>query len=130
MDNNNIEFIDQRIAHLRTIIPQCREQSAAADKRLADTIITLEIKRIVDIHALEKRLTELRALIPIYKARCHLFKHVLVKQTINFDFQLIAASQPPSLHHSAPHPPALHSPKLNFFCTAALRINRYGRNSY
>ena len=60
----NIKFIDQRIAHLRKLIPQCRAQSAAAEKRLADTIITLEIKQIQAIHALAKRLGELRALYP------------------------------------------------------------------
>ena len=65
--DNNIQFIDQRLAHLHTLIPQCRAQSAAAEKRLSDTIITLEIKRIEAIHALEKRLGELRALIPVYK---------------------------------------------------------------
>ena len=56
MDNYNIQFIDQRIAHLRTLIPQCRAQSAAAEKRLDDTIVTVEIKRIEAIHALEKDL--------------------------------------------------------------------------
>ena len=70
MDNNNIQFIDQRLAHLRSLIPQCKAQSAAAEKRLADTIITLEITRIEAILALENRLGELRALIPVYKARC------------------------------------------------------------
>ena len=49
--DNNIQFIDQPIAHLRKLIPQCRAQSAAAEKRLADTIINLEIKRIEAIHA-------------------------------------------------------------------------------
>ena len=65
MDNNNIQFIDQRLAHLRSLIPQCKAQSAADEKLLADTIITLEIKSIEVIHALEKRLGELRALIPV-----------------------------------------------------------------
>ena len=57
--DNNIQFIDQRLAHFCLLIPQCRAQSAASEKRLADTIITLEIKRIVAIHALESRLGEL-----------------------------------------------------------------------
>ena len=74
--DNNIQFIDQRIAHLCTLIPQCRAQSAAAKKRLADSIITLEIKRIEAIHAIEKRL---RALIPVYKVRCPTYEHVLAK---------------------------------------------------
>ena len=89
--DNNIQFIDQRLAHLWTLIPQYRAQSAAAEKRLADTIITSEIKRIEAIHALEKKLGELRALIPVYKARHPTNEHVLAKQIINLDLQLIAA---------------------------------------
>ena len=91
--DNNIQFIDQRIAHLRTLIPQCRAQSAAAEKRLADSIITLEIKRIVVIHAIEKRLGKLRALIPVYKARCPTYEHVLAKQIINLDLHLSQRKQ-------------------------------------
>ena len=66
MDNNNIQSIDQRLAHLRSLILQCKAQSAADEKLLADTIITLEIKRIKVIHALENILGELRAYIPVY----------------------------------------------------------------
>ena len=126
MDNNNIQLIDQRIAHLRTLIPQCSAQSAAAEKRLADTIITLEIKRIEAIHAHEKRLGELRALIPVYKDRWPTYEHVLAKQIINLDLQHIAAktnqfpthppapyqfaTHPPEAHSSAPHPPATNLP--------------------
>ena len=47
-----MQFIDQPLTHLCSLIPQCKAQSAAADKRLADTIVTLEIKRIEAIHAL------------------------------------------------------------------------------
>ena len=83
--DNNIQIIDQRLAHLRSFIPQCRAQSEADAKRLADTIITLEIKLIEAIHALERRLGELRALIPVYKARCPTYEHVLAKQIINLD---------------------------------------------
>ena len=93
MDNNNIQLTDQRRAHLRTLIPQCITQSAGVEKRLADTIIILEIKRIEAIHALEKRLGELRAFLPIYKARSHTYEHVVAKQIIDFDHQLIAAKQ-------------------------------------
>ena len=75
--DNNIQFIDQRLVHLCTLIPQNKAQSAAAEKRLPDTIITLEIKRIEAIHALERRLDELRAIIPVYKARCPTYEHVL-----------------------------------------------------
>ena len=107
--DNNIQFIDQRLAHLRTLIPQCRAQSAAAEKRFADTIITLEIKRIEAIHALEKRLGELRALIPVYKARHPTYEHVLAKQIINLDLQLIAAKTKQFTTHSpTTHPFELH----------------------
>ena len=108
--DNNIQFIDQRIAHLRSLILQCRTQSAAAGNRLTDSIISLEIKRIEAIHAIEKRLGELRALIPVYKARCPTDEHVLAKQIINLDYQLIAANakqfspHPPATHPFAPHP--------------------------
>ena len=106
---NNIQFINQSLAHLRSLIPQCRAQSAAAEKSLADAIITLEIKRIEAIYAIEQRLVELRALISVYKARCPTYKHVLAKQIINIDFQLITAKTkhfspyPPATHPSAPH---------------------------
>ena len=48
--HNNIQFIDQRLVHLRTLISQNIAQSAAAEKRLSDTILTLEIKQIEAIH--------------------------------------------------------------------------------
>ena len=89
--DNTIQFIDQRIAHLRTLIPQCKAQSAAAEKPLADTIINLEIKRIEAIHTLEKILGDFLALIPVYIARCPTYEHVLAKQIINLDLQLIEA---------------------------------------
>ena len=103
--DNNIQFIDQFIAHFGTLIPQCRAQSAAAEKRLADTIITLEIKRIEAIHALEKRLSELRALIPVHKDRCPTYEHVLANQIINLDLQLIA---PETKHFHNIHPQNIH----------------------
>ena len=134
MDNNNIQFIYQRRAHPSSLIPHCKAQSAAAEKRLADTIITLEIKRIVAIHALEKRLGKLRALIPVYKARCPTYEHVLAKQIINLDLQLIAAktkqflpnlpaAHPPALHRPAPHQFAPHSPATNLFAPQPLPSN-------
>ena len=89
--DNNIQLVDQRIAHLRSLIPQCRAQSAAAEKRFDDLIIILEIKLIEAIHAIEKRLGELRALIPVYKARCPTYEYVLAMKIINLDLQLIAA---------------------------------------
>ena len=117
--DNNIQFIDQRISHLSSLIPQCRAQSVAAEKRLADTIITLEIKRIEAIYPFEKRLGELQALIPIYKARCPTYEHVLAKQIIYLDLQLIAAkrkhfpSHPPAEYPLALHPAAPHIPATN-----------------
>ena len=98
--DNNIKFIYQRLAHLRTLIPQCRAESAAAEKRLADTRITLEIKRIEAIHALETRLGEIRALIPIYNGRHPTYEHVLAKQIINYDLKLIAAKTKQFTTHS------------------------------
>ena len=114
--DNNIQFIDQRLAHLRSLIPQCRAQSAAAEKSLADTIITLETKRIEAIQVLEKRLGELRALIPVYKARSHTYEHLLAKHIIDLDLQLIAAktkqfpTQPTAQNLLVPHPRAPLSP--------------------
>ena len=66
--DNNIKLIDDRLAQLRSLIPQLRTHSLAAETRLANEIITLELKRIEAIHTLEKKLTELRVLIPLYKA--------------------------------------------------------------
>ena len=108
--DNNIQFIDQRIAHLCSLIPIYKARSTAAEKRLADTIITLEIKRIEAIRVLEKSLGELRALIPVYKARSPTFEHVLAKQIINLDLQLIAAKT-----KQFPTHPALLSPPPHLF---------------
>ena len=115
--DNNIQFINQRLAHLRSLIPQCRAQSEAAEKHLADKIITLEIKRIEAIHALQRRLVELRALIPVYKARSRTYEHVLAKQIISLDLQLIAGEKHFQTHPFAPHPTALHQPAPHPFET-------------
>ena len=56
MDINNIKLIDQRLAHLSSSITKCKAQSTAAENRLADTIIKLEIERIKEIHAIKKDL--------------------------------------------------------------------------
>ena len=97
--------------HLRSVIQRCNAQSAAAEKRLADLIINMEIKRIQAIHTLEKRLGKLRALIPVYKARNPTYEHVLAKQIIDIDLQLIEAKSKtfPTLS-PVPHPSAAHSP--------------------
>ena len=74
----------------------------------------MKIKRIEAIHALEKKLAELRALIPVYNARQPTYEHVLAKQIINLDIQLIEAKtdqfslHKPSLHFSAPQLPLPH----------------------
>ena len=126
--DNNIQIIDQRLGHLRTLIPQCRAQSAAAEKRVANTIVILEIKRIEAIHALENRFYEFRALIPVYKARCPTYQHVLAKQIIILDLQLIAVKSnqllphPPTAHPFAIHPPATNSPTLQ-----PLQLNNMAR---
>ena len=80
----------------------------------------MEIERIEAIHALEKRLVELRAFISVYKARCPTYEHVLAKQINNLDLQLIAAQtkqflpHPPAAHPLSVHPPAtnLSTPQL------------------
>ena len=127
--DNNIQLIDQRIAHLCSLIPICKAQSAVFEKRLSNEIIALEIKRIKAIHAIQQRLGKLRALIPVYKARHHTYEHVLAKQIINLDIQHIAAktnqflphhpslhpaaSQPLAPHHPAPQPPTPQPKQLN-----------------
>ena len=122
--DNNMQIINQRLFHLRSLITQCRAQSAAAEKRLADTIITLEIKRIEAIHAFEKRLGELRALIPVYITRCHTYKHVLAKQIINLELQFIAIKLNKYLpHRPAAHPYALHPPATNLPTPQPLQSN-------
>ena len=108
--DNNIQLIDQRHAHLRSLIPRCKAQSSAAEKRLADLIITMEIKRVLAINTLEKRLGELRALIPVYKERNLTYEHVLAKQIIDIDLQLIEAKSKNFPTFSfVPHPSAAHS---------------------
>ena len=76
----NIQFIDQRLAYLRFLIPRCKAQSAAAEKCLADLIITIKIKRIQTIHTFVQRLNELRALITVRKRRDPTYEHVLAKK--------------------------------------------------
>ena len=64
-----IQFIDQRLLHLRLLIHKCKAQLAAVEKRLADLIITLKIKRNNAIQDFEKRRGKLRALISVFKSR-------------------------------------------------------------
>ena len=77
---DNIKFINQRFAHFCSLISRCKTQSAAAEKRFAKLIITMEIKRIKAYHTLEKQLGDLRAVIPVYNARNFISKHLLSKQ--------------------------------------------------
>ena len=112
--------------HLRSLIPQCRAQSAAVEKRLADTIITLEINRIEAIYALEKRLGELRAIILVYIALNLIYEHVNATQIIDLDLRLIAAKTKQfPLHLLKANPPAPHSPATDQL-TLAFTIKRYG----
>ena len=62
---DNFKLIDQRLAQLFTQIPQFTAQSEAAVTCLANKIINLGRKRIEAIQALEKKLDELRGLIPV-----------------------------------------------------------------
>ena len=86
--------------------------------------MTLEIKRIEAIYAIEKRLGELRAIIPVYKARCPTYGHVLAKQIINLDLQLIAAKTKQfSPHPFATHPFAPHPFQTNLTTPQPLQSN-------
>ena len=69
----------------------------------------MEIKRIQAILTLEKKLGELRALIPVYKARNPTYKHVLAKQIIDIDLQLIEAKYNFPTYSLKTHPFAAHS---------------------
>ena len=62
--------------------------------------ITCELKRIEAINALEKKLGDLRKLIPVYKARCPANVNVFADQIINLELQLIAAKS----NQREPHP--------------------------
>ena len=100
-------MIDQRLSQLRALIPRFKGHSTAAENRLANEVITWELKRIEAINALGKKLGDLRKLIPVYKGRCPANKNVLTNQIINLELQLIAAkSNQPAPHPSAPLPPA------------------------
>ena len=124
--DNNIQFIDQRLAHLRFFIPRCNAQSAAAEKRFADLIITIKIKHI-QASTLSKRDGELRALIPVYKAHNPTYEHVFVKQIIDIDLQLIEAKfKNFSTHSPVSHPSAAHSPLPQPFSAQPLEINMVG----
>ena len=89
--DNKIKLIDKRLSQLRALIPRFRADSPAGENRLANEIITCEIKRIEVINALEKKLCDLKQLIPVYKARCPANENVLADQIINHEVQLIAA---------------------------------------
>ena len=111
-----IKLINQRLLQLRAIIPRFKGHSTTAENRLANEIITCELKRIEAINALEKNLGDLRKLIPVYKARCPANENVLADQIINLELQLIAAKfNQPAPHPSAPLPPAQqpHVPPQN-----------------
>ena len=87
------------------------------------------MNRIEAINAIEKKHSERRALIPVYKARCPKYEHVLVKQIINLDFQLIAAktkhflSHHPAVHPLALHPPTPHIPATNLPTPQPIQLN-------
>ena len=110
----------------------------------------MEIKRIQAIHTLEKRLGELRALIPVYKARNPTYEHVLAKQIIDIDLQLIEAKSKKlyntftcttyicstftitaAIFSAATSTAATSTAATSIASTttAAIRNKRYGRNS-
>ena len=53
---DNINLINQQLAQLRALIPQFRTHLSAAEARHANEIITLKLKRIEAINALETKL--------------------------------------------------------------------------
>ena len=75
------------------------------------------------------RLGELRAHIPLYKARCPTYEHVLAKHIINLDFTFIAAktkyfsSHPPAAHPLALHPFAPRIPETNLPTLQPIQFN-------
>ena len=74
---NTIKLIDQQLSQLRGLILRFRELSTAAEIRLANEIITRELKRFDAIQALNKKLGDLRKLIPVYTARFPANEYVL-----------------------------------------------------
>ena len=108
---NNIKLIYQRLSQLRAHIPRFKDHSTEAENRLANEIICLEIKRIDAVLVCEKKLGELKAPIPVYKAQCPAYEHLLDDKIINIDLQIIAAkSNHPSSHPSSPPPAAPQIP--------------------
>ena len=118
--DNTIKFIDQRLLQLRALIPQFREHSTDAETRIANEIITWELKRFEAIQALEKKLCDLRKLIPAYKARCTANEYVLADQIINLELQLYAAKS----NNLAPHQPAPQQPASQPFAQQPPRSNK------
>ena len=109
--NNNIILIDQRLAQLRRLISRFRIHSTASKTRLPYEIITYQLKRINAIHARDKKLGELRGLIPVYKARCPAYKPFLADYIINLEHKLISLKSSQFLpKQSLSHPPVTHPP--------------------
>ena len=101
--------------HYRSHIRKCKAQSEAVEKRLADSIINLDIKRIKAINALKKWIDKYPTPSTQFcvKARCPTYEDVFAKQIIDLDLQLIAAKTKQfSLHSPAAHLFELHLPAL------------------
>ena len=138
--DNNIQFIDQQLEYLRSLISQCKAQSAAVAKRLADTIITLEMKRIEAIHAIEKRLGELRSLIPVYKRWNNIRR--CARKANNWSWSPTHRSENKTIFTTSTcsTPTCITSICTTTNCTtfacnkstriAVYKIKRYGRNSH
>ena len=81
------------------------------------------------ISALENKLGKLGALIPVNKTCCPTYEHMLAKQILNLDLELIAAKPKQFLLHlPAAHLPALHRfeqhpPERNLFAPIILQLN-------
>ena len=111
--NNNVKSIDQRLSQHCALVEKFKYHSTVAENRYPREIIRCEIKRINIIQELEKKLGELRALIPVFKAECPANEHLLAVQIINIDLQIIVVklNHIHVLSHFSSPPPA--APQLS-----------------
>ena len=68
---------------------------------------------------MKRDLASFEPYIPVYKARCPTYEHVLAKQIINLDLQLIAANA----KQFSTHPPAPHPFETNLLASQPIESN-------
>ena len=110
---------------LRGLISRFRAHSIAAEHRLANDIITYELKRIEALQVFEKKLGEIKILVPVYKACCPAIEHLLDVQIINFELKLIAAKSNKQAPHTSAQLPPAQQPHLPHQNSAANSNKRY-----